>query len=215
MPDVQREQNESLPSVWVLSSPLKTFTSKTTSPTGYTVCENKKNQCPFFTKTSLLEDYCTMLLYHVKQIYQDLPPFCKQDKTATLSLSKTKVNFNRPFFMCGNNIEHDPCSYFQWADQDPNKFTLALNHPRSLYFSQNPPPPSPEAKLKKKKRCLDPLKATSIILPVPKRTHQFKKEPKEPKNKKSTARDNHHHCLARRQYPRPWYTVYTPRTLKH
>ena len=167
-------------------SPLKTFTSKTTSPmpTDYTVCENKKKRkCHFFTKTSLLEDYCTVLLNRVKKIYKDLPPFCEHVKIATLFLSRTKANFNRPFFKCTKNIDHDPCSYFQWADQDPNEYTLALNHPRSLYFSQKPPPP-PEAKLKKK-RCLDPLKATSIILPAPKRTHQFEKEPKEPKNKKS------------------------------
>ena len=104
--------------------------------------------CPFFTKSRLLEDYCTVLLYRVKQTYKDLPPFCEHVKIATLFLSRTKANFNRPFFKCANSIDHDPCSYFQWADQDPNEFTLALNHPRSRYFSQKPP--SPEAKLKKK-----------------------------------------------------------------
>ena len=118
-------------------SSLKTFTSKTTSPADYTVCENKKDQCPFFTKTSLLEEYCSVLLYRVKQIYKGLPPFCKHDKPATLFLSRTKDNFNRPFFKCANNLEHNPCSYFQWADQDPNGYTIALNHTRPGYFSQN------------------------------------------------------------------------------
>ena len=125
-------------------SPLKTFTSKTTSPADYTACENKKDQCPFFTKTSLLEEYCSVLLYRLKQIYKGLPPFCKHDKPATLFLSRTKDNFNRPFFKCANILEHNPCSYFQWADQDPNGYTLALNHTRPGYFSQKPlPPPSP------------------------------------------------------------------------
>ena len=164
---------------------LKTFISKTTLPTDYTLCENK-NQCPFFTKTSLLEDYCTVLLYRLKQIYKDLPPFCEHVKTASPFLSRTEATFNRPFFKCANSTDHDPCSYFQWTDQDPNEYTLALKHPTSRYFSQKPPPPSPAAQLKKnKKRCLDPLKVTSIMLPAPKRTLQFKKEPKEPKNKKS------------------------------
>ena len=121
-----------------------------------------------------------MVLYRVKQIYNEVPPYCQQGKTATLYLSRTKANFNRPFFKCANN--HDPCSYSQWADQEPNDYTLALNYPSYL----PPPPPSPAAELKKKKRFLNPVKQmTSIILTAPKRTHPFKKEPKEPKKKKS------------------------------
>ena len=141
-------------------SPLKTFTSKITSPTDYTICENKeKNQCPFFTKTSLLEDYCSVVVYRVKQNYKDGPPCCQHDRTATLHLSRTKAKFSRPFFKCDNNIDHDPCSYFQWADQDPNEYTLVLSKPSYL------PPPSPASKLKKKKRFLNPVKQiTSIIL---------------------------------------------------
>ena len=99
-----------------------------------------------------------MVLYRVKQIYKEVPPYCQHGKTATLYLSRTKANFNRPFFKCANN--HDPCSYFQWADQEPNEYTLARNHPSYL----PPPPPSPAAELKKKKkRFLNPVKQITSI----------------------------------------------------
>ena len=125
------------------------------------------------------------MLYRFKQIYKEVPRCCQHDKTATLYLSRTKVNFNRLFFKCANNLDHDPCSYFQWADQEPNKYTFALNH---LSYLPPPPPPLPSlaAELKKKKkRFLNLVKQiTSIILPAPKRTLPFKKGPKVPKNKK-------------------------------
>ena len=117
-------------------SPLKTFTRKPTSPTDYTVCENmKKNQCPFFTKTSLLQDYCSVLLYRVKQIYKDLPRSCEHDKTAMLFLSRTKANFNRPFFKCASKLDHDPCSYFQWKETTPIKVTF-LTLPNACISSE-------------------------------------------------------------------------------
>ena len=170
-------------------TPLKTFTSKTTSPTDYTVYENKKkNQCPFFIKTSLLEEYCSLLLHRVKQIYKDVLSCCEHDKTATLFRSRTKAKFSRRFFKCANNLDHDPCSYFQWADQDPNEYTLALNHPSYL-----PPPPSPAqpSKITKKaktssinkKKETTPIMVTYLTLPV--ECMQFKKLPKELKNKKN------------------------------
>ena len=98
-----------------------------------------------------------MMLYHVPQWRYHSS--CQHDKTATLYLSRTKVNFNRPFFKFA--INPHPCSYFQWADQEPNESTLALNHPSYLPPSP-PPPPSPAAELKKK-RFLNPVKQITSI----------------------------------------------------
>ena len=141
-------------------SPLKTFVSKGTPPIDYTVCE--KNPCPFFTKSSLLDDYCSVLLYRVKPLYKGLPPFCQHDKSTTLLLSRTRDNFNRPFFKCAMKKDQDPCSFFQWADEDPNETTLALNHSRPGYFSQRPLlPPSTPALKKKKMGILPPVKRIS------------------------------------------------------
>ena len=147
-------------------SPLKTFTSRTTSPTDYIVCKNKKkDQCPFFTKTSLLEDYCSVVLYRAKQIYKDVPPCCEHDKSATLYLSRTKANCNRSFFKCANNLHHDPCSYFQWADQEPNEYIVALKHPSYL-----PPPSSPTQPSKIARKPKSQAKTTKGKTPHPSRS---------------------------------------------
>ena len=146
-------------------SSLKTFTSKTTSPIDYTVCENKKNQCPFFTNTSLLDEYCSVLRYRVKQIYKDKPLCREHDKTATLYLSRAKANFNLRFFKSANNLDHHPCSYFQWADQDPNEYTLQSSKitKKAKRSSNN-----------NKKKGTTPIQVTYLTLPV-KRMQQFKR----------------------------------------
>ena len=153
-------------------SSLKTFDSKGTPSIEYTVCvigEGKEKKCPFFVKSSLLKDYCSVLLYRVKKIYKENPPYCQHGNTLTLFLSRSKKNFNRAFFKCANRIDDDPCRYFQWADEEPNEYTLDLNHPRDGYFSQKPVLPSSPTKYKKKKKELKFLPAvkwiTSIILP--------------------------------------------------
>ena len=146
-------------------------------------------------QSSLLKDYCFALLYAVKKIYKENPLFCEHGNTSTLYLSRSKANFNRAFFKCANGLGYDPRTYFQWADEEPNEFTLSLNHPRPGYFAQKPvlpPTPTPTKSKKKRKMKLGfppPVKRiTSIILPpdeelvAPKR----KKGPKEFKvNKKS------------------------------
>ena len=154
--------------------------------------EEEEKKCPFFVKSSLMKDYCFALLYAVKKVYKENPPFCEHGNTSTLYLSRSKANFNRAFFKCANG--YDPCPYFQWADEEPNKFTLSQNHPRPGYFAQKPvlaPTPTPTKYKKKRKMKLGFLPAvkriTSITFPpdeelvVPKR----KKGPKEFKaNKK-------------------------------
>ena len=176
-------------------SPLKTFDSQGTPSIEYTVCGNEEEEkkCPFFVKSSLLKDYCSVLLYRVKKIYKENPPYCQHGNTSTLFLSISKKNFNRAFFKCANRADDDPCRYFQWADQEPNKYTLSQNHPRPGYFAQKPESPSTPTptKYKKKKKEIKFLPAvkriTSVILQpdqelvAPKR----KKGPKEFKaNKK-------------------------------
>ena len=171
---------------------LKTFDSKGTPSIEYTVCvngEGKEKKCPF-VKSSLLKDYCSVLLYSVKKIYKENPPFCEHGNTSTLFLSRSKDSFNRAFFKCANRADDDPCRYFQWADQEPSKYTLSQNHARPGYVAQKPVLPSSPTKYKKKKelKFLPTIKrTTSIILPpdeelvAPKR----KKGPKEFKaNKK-------------------------------
>ena len=122
-------------------SPLTSFTSK--KNVEYVVCSSneeekkKEKKCPFFVKSILLKDYCFALLYSVKKIYKKNPPFCEHGNTSTLFLSQSKDNFNRPFFKCANGPGYDPCSYFQWADEEPNEFTLSQNHPRPGYIAQN------------------------------------------------------------------------------
>ena len=100
---------------------LKTFDSKGTPSIEYTVCvngEGKEKKCPFFVKSSLLKDYCFVLLYNVKKVYKENPPFCEHGNTSTLFLSRSKDNFNRAFFKCANRAVDDPCSYFQWANEE-------------------------------------------------------------------------------------------------
>ena len=150
-------------------SPLKTFDSQGTPSIEYTVCGNEEEEkkCPFFVKLSLLKDYCSVLLYRVKKIYMENPPYCQHGNTSTLYLSRSKDNFNRAFFKCANKIDDDPCRYFQWADKEPNKFTLSQNHPRPGYFAQKPVLPSTPTKYKKKEMKFLPAvkRITSIILP--------------------------------------------------
>ena len=179
-------------------SPLKTFVSKGTPPTDYTVCE--KNPCPFFTKSSLLDDCCPVLLYRVKPIYKSLPSCCQHDKSTTLLLSTTRDNFNRPFFKCDMKKYQDPCSYFQWADEDPNEITLALNYTRRGNLSQRPlPPPPPPAPRKKKMSFLPPVKRITRITSPP----DEEPEKKMPKNKKG-----------KKVYPPPQITVLQEGTIQ-
>ena len=142
-------------------SPLTSFTSK--KDVEYVVCSSNKEEkkkekkCPFFVKSILMKDYCFALLYSVKKIYKKNPPFCEHGNTSKLFLSQSKDNFNRPFFTCANGPGYDPCSYFQWADEEPNEFTLSQNHPRPGYIAQEPvqPPSPPPTKFKKKKRKME------------------------------------------------------------
>ena len=139
-----------------------------------------------------------MLLYRVKQIYKDLPACCQDDSPATLFLSRTKDNFNRPFFKCADKYDQDPCSYFQWADQDPSETILTLKPPRPGYLSQRPllppPPPSPAPEPKKKKiemGFLPPVKRiTSITLPPDEEPKQKSK-----RTRKARKPTHHHHHL--------------------
>ena len=141
---------------------------------------------------------------------------------------QNQANFDRPFFKCDNNLEHDPYSYFQWADQEPNEYTVALNQPCYL----PPPLPSPVQPFKITKKKPKSQAATTIernhthqghLLDNAPQTHpsaqkraEGAKEQEKQGQPITAARDRHHHCLARRQqYPRPWYSVYTPRTPKH
>ena len=131
----------------------------------------------------------------MKKIYKENPPFCEHGNTSTLYLSRSKANFNRAFFKCSNGIGYDPCPYFQWADEEPNEFTLSLNHPRPGYFAQRPLLPPPPAKIAKraktssnKKKETTPIEVTYLILPV-KRARQFKKEPKESKGNKKIKKE--------------------------
>ena len=159
-PDVQRERgsrkHESFLSGFC-KSPLKTFTCKKTPPVEYVVCGNEEEEeekkCPFFVKSSLPKDYCFALLYAVKKIYKENPQFCEHGNTSTLYLSRSKTKFNRAFFKCATGLGYDPCTYFQWADEEPNEFTLSLNHPRPGYFAQRPllPPPPTKIATKRKK----------------------------------------------------------------
>ena len=178
-------------------SPLKAFTCKKTPPVEYVVCGNEEEEkkSPFFVKSSLLKDNCFALLYAVKKIFKENPPFCEHGNTSTLYLSRSKANFNRAFFKCSNGLGYNPCTYFQWADEEPNEFTLSLNHPRPGYFAQRPVLPPPPAKIAKraktssnKKKETTPVEVTYLTLPV-KRARQFKKEPKEPKGNKKIKKE--------------------------
>ena len=181
-------------------SPLTSFTSK--KNVEYVVCSSneeekkKEKKCPFFVKSILLKDYCFALLYSVKKIYKKNPPFCEHGNTSRLFLSQSKDNFNRPFFKCANGPGYDPCSYFQWADEEPNEFTLSQNHLRSGYITQKPvqPPSPPPTKFKKKRKMEleflpDVKRVNSTVLP-PDDIERIKRKRKEfkasKKNKKET-----------------------------
>ena len=180
-------------------SPLKTFDSQGTPSIEYTVCGNEEEgkKCPFFVKSSLLKDYCSVLLYRVKKIYKENPPYCQHGNTSKLFLSRSKKNLNRAFFKYANRIDDDPCRYFQWADAEPNEYTLSQNHTRPDYFAQKPLLPPPPAKIAKraktssnKKKETKPIEVAYFSLPVPvKRARQFKKEPKEPKGNKKIKKE--------------------------
>ena len=158
----------------------------------------------------------------VKKIYKVNPPFCEHGNTSTLYLSRSKANFNRAFFKCAKG--YDPCPYFQWADEEPNKFTLSQNHPRPGYFAQKPvlPPTPTPTKYKKKKRELKFLPAvkriTSITFPpdeelvAPKRKKGIQGKQENQERDSITITD---HRVARREQPRSRYTVYVPRHSKH
>ena len=153
----------------------------------------------------------------VKPLYKGLPPCCQHDKSTTLLLRRTRDNFNRPFFKCAMKKDEDPCSYFQWADEDPNGTTLDLNYPKPGYFSQRPLlPPSPPAPKKKKMGFLSLVKRIpSIVLPPDEEPKQKKLTNK--KGKKVNPPPPHPQItvLQRRQYPRSRYTVHAPRHSKH
>ena len=181
-------------------SPLTSFTSK--KNVEYVVCSSneeekkKEKKCPFFVKSILLKDYCFALLYSVKKIYKKNPPFCEHGNTSTLFLSQSKDNFNRPFFKCANGPGYDPCSYFQWADEEPNEFTLLQNHPRPGYIAQKPvqPPSPPPTKFKKKRKMelefLPDVKRVNRTVLSPDDIERIKRKRKEfkanKKNKKET-----------------------------
>ena len=181
-------------------SPLTSFTSK--KNVEYVVCSSneeekkKEKKCPFFVKLILLKDYCFALLYSVKKIYKKNPPFCEHGNTSTLFLSQSKDNFNRPFFTCANGPGYDPCSYFQWADEEPNEFTLSQNHPRPGYIAQKPVQPSspPPTKFKKKRKMelefLPDVKRVNRTVLSPDDIERIKRKRKEfkanKKNKKET-----------------------------
>ena len=136
-------------------------------------------------ESSFLKEYCFTLLYAVKKIYKENPPYCQHGNTSTLHLSKSKDNFNRAFFKCANRIDDDPCRYFQWADEEPNKFTLSQNHPRPSYFSQKPLLPPPPAKITKriktssnKKKETTPIEVAYLSLPVKRGDFSFFPHPK-------------------------------------
>ena len=181
-------------------SPLASFTSK--KDVEYVVCsfneeeKKKEKKCPFFVKSILLKDYCFALLYSVKKIYKKNPPFCEHGNTSKLFLSQSKDNFNRPFFTCANGPGYDPCSYFQWADEKPNEFTLSQNHPRPGYIAQKPvqPPSPPPTKFKKKRKMelefLPDVKRVNRTVLSPDDIERIKRKRKEfkanKKNKKET-----------------------------
>ena len=215
-------------------TPLKTFDSKGTPSIEYTVWGNEEEEkkCPFFVKSSLLKDYCSVLLYRVKKIYKENPPYCQHGNTSPLFLSRSKKNFNRAFFKCANRADDDPCRYFQWADEEPNKYTLDLNHPRDGYFAQKPLLPPPPAKIAKraktssnKKKETKPIEVAYFSLPVPvKRARQFKLKSRRSQRgtKKSRKRFHHHHhhhhhhrspCCKKRTTKIPVHRV-RPKTFK-
>ena len=137
-----------------------------------------------------------MVLYRVKQIYKDVPPCYQHDKIATLYLSRSKANFNRPFKFA-YNLDHDPCSYFKWADQEPDDYTVALNQPNYL------PPPSPKKPKgqQQQQKETTPIKVIYLTMRV-KRMPQFKraegaKEQEKQERQPITAARDHHHRLAR------------------
>ena len=181
-------------------SPLASFTSK--KDVEYVVCSSneeekkKEKKCPFFVKSNLLKDYCFALLYSVKKIYKKNPPFCEHGNTSKLFLSQSNDNFNRPFFTCANGPGYDPCSYFQWADEEPNEFTLSQNHPRPGYIAQKPvqPPSPPPTKFKKKRKMelefLPDVKQVNRTVLSPDDIERIKRKRKEfkanKKNKKET-----------------------------
>ena len=181
-------------------SPLASFTSK--KDVEYVVCSSnqeekkKEKKCPFFVKSILLKDYCFALLYSVKKIYKKNPPFCEHGNTSKLFLSQSKDNFNRPFFTCANGPGYDPCSYFQWAHEEPNEFTLSQNHPRPGYIAQKPvqPPSPPPTKFKKKRKMelefLPDVKRVNRTVLSPDDIERIKRKRKEfkanKKNKKET-----------------------------
>ena len=181
-------------------SPLASFTSK--KNVEYVVCSSneeekkKEKKCPFFVKSILLKDYCFALLYSVKKIYKKNPPFCEHDNTSTLFFSQSKGNFNRPFFTCANGPGYDPCSYFQWADEEPNEFTVSQNHPSPGYIAQKPvqPPSPPPTKFRKKRKMelefLPDVKRVNRTVLSPDDIERIKRKRKEfkanKKNKKET-----------------------------
>ena len=181
-------------------NPLTSFTSK--KDVEYVVCSSneeekkKEKKCPFFVKSILLKDYCFALLYSVKKIYKKNPPFCEHGNTSKLFLSQSKDNFNRPFFKCANGPGYDPCSYFQWADEEPNEFTLSQNHFRPGYIAQKPvqPPSPPPTKFKKKRKMelefLPDVKRVNRTVLSPDDIERIKRKRKEfkanKKNKKET-----------------------------
>ena len=205
-------------------SPLKTFDSQGTPSIEYTVCgkEEEEKKCPFFVKSSLLKDYCSVLLCRVKEIYKENPPYGQHGNTSTLYLSRSKDNFNRAFFKCANRADDDPFRYFQWADKEPNKFTLSQNHTRPGYLHKKPVLPSTPTKYKKKKemKFLPAVKRiTSIILPpdeelvAPKRKKRTEGILGKEENQERDSTTDHR--VARREHPRSWYTVYLPRHSKY
>ena len=204
-------------------SPLTSFTSK--KDVEYVVCSSNKEEkkkekkCPFFVKSILLKDYCFALLYNVKKIYKKNPPFCEHGNTSTLFLSQSKDNFNRPFFKCNNGPDYDPCSYFQWADEEPNKFTLSQNHSRPGYIAQEPvqPPSPPPTKFKKKKRKMEleflpDVKRVNRTVLSPDDIEKIKRERKEFKKNKKNKKETNTTVLQEGNVQDPG-TPYTPQEL--
>ena len=97
----------------------------------------------------------------------------------------------RAFFKCANRADDDPCRYFQWADKEPNKYTLSQNHTRPGYLAQKPESPSTPTptkyKNKKELKFLPAVKRiTSIILPPDEELVAPKRKKKNRRNSRQT-----------------------------
>ena len=113
------------------SKTLKRFTSRKNNLEYFGCGES----CPFFTKASQLPEYVQILARVVRDCYKKFPAICEHLRVATMYLSKSENNYNRPFFSC--KLQGDEkCKFFQWADEPPRENTTNLqNEHRTLFGS--------------------------------------------------------------------------------